>query len=74
LNGIDQTGGLVILSFAKYKSDGINIYGQRENDADWVLLASTTVSPFLDNRPLLQTGNPNCRHHVERQGNRPVQR
>ena len=51
LSGIDQTGGRVALSFTKYKSDGINIYCQRENDIDWVLLARATVSPFLDNRP-----------------------
>ncbi len=51
LAGIDQTGGLVALSFTKSNSDGINIYCQRENDADWTLLARATFSPFLDNRP-----------------------
>ena len=56
LSGIDQTGGRVALSFTKYKSEGVNIYSQRENDADWVLLARATVSPFVDNRPFLQTG------------------
>ena len=39
LSGIDQTGGRVALSFTKYKSDGINVYCQCENDADWILLA-----------------------------------
>jgi len=39
LSGIDQTGGRVALSFTKYKSEGVNIYCQRENDADWILLA-----------------------------------
>ena len=64
LSGIDQTGGRVALSFTKYKSDGVNIYCQRENDADWVLLGWATVSPFLDDRPLLQTGKPELRHYT----------
>ena len=64
LSGSDQTGGVVALSFTKYKSDGINIYCQRDNDADWVLLARATVSPFLDNRPLLQTGKPELRRYT----------
>ncbi len=64
LTGIDQTGGLVALSFSKYKSDGINIYCQRENDADWVLLARATFSPYLDNRPLLQIGKPELRRYT----------
>jgi hypothetical protein len=79
LNGIDQTGGLVALSFTKYKSDDINIYCQRENNADWVLLARATVSPFLDNRPPASNRQTRIapldrRLYVERQGNRPVQR
>lgn len=64
LNGIDQTGGQVTLSFNKLKSDGVNIYGQREGDTDWVLLARATVSPYLDNRPLLSTGKPELRHYT----------
>jgi hypothetical protein len=64
LSGIDQTGGNVILSFTKYKSEGINLYCQRENDADWVLLGRATVSPFQDNRPLLQIGKPELRPYT----------
>ena len=64
LSGSDQSGGAVILSFTKYKSDGVNIYCQRDNDADWVLLARATVSPYLDNRPLLQTGKPELRRYT----------
>ena len=43
LSGIDQTGGNIVLSFTKYKSEGINLYCQLENDADWVLLGRATV-------------------------------
>jgi len=64
LNGIDQTGGAVAISFTKHKSDGVNIYCQRENDTDWVLLARATVSPYLDNRPLLNTGKPELRRYT----------
>jgi len=64
LSGIAQTAGLVALSFTKYKSEGINIYCQRENDAGWVLLSRATVSPFQDNRPLLQLGKPELRRYT----------
>lgn len=64
LTGIDQTGGLVALNFNKSNSDGVNIYGQRENDADWVLLGRATFSPFLDNRPLLHVGKPELRRYT----------
>ena len=63
LSGIDQTGGIVALSFNKNKSDGVNIYCQRENDTDWILLARATISPYTDNRPLLQTGKPELRRY-----------
>ena len=63
LTGIDQTDGVVILSFSKYNSDGINIYSKRDNDADWVLLTRATLSPFVDARPLLQAGKPELRHY-----------
>jgi hypothetical protein len=64
LAGTDQTGGSVVLTFAKYKSDGINIYCQRETDADWVLLGRATVSPFADSRPLLHVGKPELRRYT----------
>ncbi len=63
LTGIDQTDGVVILSFSKYNSDGINIYSKRDNDADWVLLTRATLSPFVDARPLLQAGKPELRQY-----------
>jgi hypothetical protein len=63
LSGSDHTGGMVILSFSKLKSDGINLYGQRDGDADWVLLAHASSSPYTDLRPLLQTGKPELRRY-----------
>jgi hypothetical protein len=63
LSGIDQTDGVVTLSFSKFNSDGVNIYSKRENDADWVLLIRASVSPFIDMRPLLEIGKPELRHY-----------
>ena len=64
LSGSDQTGGLVALNFSKYKSDGINVYCQRETDVDWVLLGRATISPFMDKRSLLQIGKPELRRYT----------
>ncbi len=64
LEGADQTGGQVELAFNKSKSDGINIYCQREGDVDWVLLGRATVSPYLDKRPLLTIGKPELRRYT----------
>ena len=63
LSGIDQTDGVVILTFSKYNSDGVNIYSKRDNDTDWVLLNRASISPFIDTRPLLQAGKPELRHY-----------
>lgn len=63
LSALDHTGGVVTLSFNKYRSDGINIYCQRETDADWILLGRATVSPFQDNRPLLRIGKSEMRRY-----------
>lgn len=64
LNGSDQTDGVVILKYQKNKSDGVNIYCQRENDANFVFLARNTSPPFTDNRPLLVAGKPELRRYT----------
>jgi hypothetical protein len=64
LTGIDQTDGRVILSYTKFNSDGVNIYCQRENDTDWVLLVRATKLPYIDNRPLLHIGKPELRRYT----------
>ena len=63
LAGSDQTGGMVQLDFSKSKSDGVNIYGQREGDTGFVFLARDTSSPYVDNRPLLAVGKPEVRKY-----------
>ncbi len=58
LSGIDPAGGLVTL---KYRSDGINVCCQCDNDAGWVLKGRATLSPYLDNRSLLEIRRPELR-------------
>jgi len=55
--------GVVELSFKKGRTDGINLYSQREGDADFVFLARDTTSPYVDNRPLLVAGKPELRKY-----------
>ncbi|WP_295450153.1 hypothetical protein [uncultured Thiodictyon sp.] len=64
LAAIDQTGGVVRLTFTKYKSEGINIYCQREGDSGWVLVGRAAHSPWLDTRPLLQAGKAELRRYT----------
>ncbi|MEI8344984.1 MAG: TIM barrel protein, partial [Candidatus Omnitrophota bacterium] len=49
--------------FNKSKSDGVNVYSQRDGDAGWVFLARDTESPYVDNRPLLAAGKPEVRRY-----------
>lgn len=64
LTGVDQTGGVVVLNFVKSRSDGINIYCQREGESEFVFLARDTVPPYVDNRPLLAPGKPELRRYT----------
>ncbi len=64
ITATDQTGGMVVISFTKYSSEGINVYCQRSDDIDWILLGRATLSPYIDNRPLLETGKPELRRYT----------
>ncbi|AMK76447.1 MULTISPECIES: hypothetical protein [Methylomonas] len=64
LTGVDQTGGVVVLNFVKSRSDGINIYCQREGESEFVFLARDTIPPYVDNRPLLVAGKPELRRYT----------
>ncbi|QPK62416.1 hypothetical protein IVG45_16380 [Methylomonas sp. LL1] len=64
LKAADQTGGIVILSFQKFKSDGINIYSQRDNESEFIFLARDTQTRYADNRPLLVAGKPELRRYT----------
>ncbi len=58
-----QPHGVVELQFNKSKSDGVNIYSQRDGDTGFVYLARDTSSPYVDNRPLLVAGKPETRQY-----------
>jgi len=53
----------VELDFTKLKSDGVNLYSKRDGDTDYVFLAHDTISPYVDNRPLLVAGKPEVRRY-----------
>ena len=57
------SGGVVELDFDKSISDGVNIYAQRDSDADFVFLARDTASPYIDNRLLLVATKPELREY-----------
>ena len=65
LAGIDpaRRDGVVELDFDKSISDGVNIYAQRDGDADFVFLARDTASPYIDNRLLLVATKPELREY-----------
>ncbi len=55
--------GAVEVQFNKAKSDGVNLYAQRDGDGGWTFLARDTASPYVDNRPLLAAGKPEIRKY-----------
>jgi hypothetical protein len=63
LAGTPLIGGVVQLAFDKSVSEGVNIYARRGTEADFTFLARDTVSPYVDNRPLLAPGKPELREY-----------
>jgi hypothetical protein len=57
-------GGRVEIKFTKRKAEAVNIYSRREGDADFVLLARVSYSPFVDKRPLLSPTKPERREYM----------
>jgi len=64
LTGVDQTGGIVVLSFPKLRTDGINIYEMDEATGKYAFLARDTVAPYVDNRPLRDPTKPELRRYT----------
>ena len=63
LQGISQPHGCIELRFNKSKSDGVNIYSQREGETQFTYLARDTSSPYIDNRPCAVLGRPEVRRY-----------
>ena len=53
----------VIINFDKDLSDGVNIYGRRDNETDWIFLATDTEPPYYDTRPNLVAGKAETREY-----------
>jgi hypothetical protein len=55
--------GVVEVDFGKLLAEGVHIYGMRDGETGYTLLASETHSAYVDNRPLLVAGKPETRHY-----------
>jgi hypothetical protein len=66
LKGKALANGAAEIKFTKGDSDGVNLYSQRDGDADYAFLARDTHSPYVDNRPLLVAGKPEKRKYMAR--------
>jgi hypothetical protein len=64
LRGRRLSHGQAEIKFTKRKAEAVNIYSKREGDADFVLLARVSYSPFVDKRPLLSPTKPERREYI----------
>jgi len=63
LTATTELGGVVEIGFDKKDAEGVHLYGMRDGEAGFTLLASETHSPYVDNRPLLKAGKPETRQY-----------
>jgi len=63
LAAVVKLAGVVEIGFNKKDAEGIHLYGMRDGEAVFTLLASETHSPYVDNRPLLAAGKPETRQY-----------
>jgi hypothetical protein len=55
--------GFLEVGFDKKLLVNVKIYGRRKGDKDWEYLDYTSVSPYIDRRPLKVTGQPEWREY-----------
>ena len=58
-----KAAGVVEIDFNKIDAEGVHIYGQRDGETAFTLLASETHAAYIDNRPLLVAGKPETRQY-----------
>jgi len=63
LAAVVKLAGVVEIGFNKKDAEGVHLYGMRDGEAGYTLLASETHSPYVDNRPLLAAGKPETRQY-----------
>ncbi|MCF8459451.1 MAG: hypothetical protein K9G46_01905 [Flavobacteriales bacterium] len=61
-----SVGGRAVISYRKYRSHGIYLYGKRGNETSLTLLAVDTRSPYVDTRPNLDPNAPEQREYAAR--------
>lgn len=55
--------GRVVVKWRKGGLDGVNVYGQRGSETEWVLLGRDTRPPYDDLRPAVQPGASEVRRY-----------
>ena len=55
--------GVVEVAFNKMNAEGVRLYGQRDGESGWTLLARENYSPYVDNRPLQAANKPEIRKY-----------
>jgi hypothetical protein len=63
LEVVVKPAGVNEVNFNKMGAEGVHIYGMRDGETGFTLLASETHSPYVDNRPLLTAGKPETRQY-----------
>jgi cell division protein FtsB len=61
---IRSIGGRTVISYKKYRSQGIFIYSKRGTEPHLTLLAVDSRSPYVDTRPNLNPNEPEQRHYA----------
>ncbi len=60
---VSLSGGKVVITFSKEKSNGVKIFCKRAGEAAFTFLALDTHSPYHDNRPNAVVGTPEQRDY-----------
>jgi hypothetical protein len=61
---VRSIGGRAVISYKKYRSDGIYLYSRRGHETALVLLAADNRSPYVDTRPNLNPSEPEQREYA----------
>lgn len=56
-------GGSVFIKFRKGEADGIKLFSRRGTETEFLMLASTTQAPYVDNRPKIVSSQPEQREY-----------
>ena len=60
---LEALPGRVVVKWRKGPLDGVNVYGQRGDETQWLLLGRDTRPPYEDLRPLDKPGVPEVRRY-----------